>query len=166
MNFFLEHFVSGFLAKPEPEAALLDSLLKLARIVAAHPRVLCHRDFHCRNLMVLPDQSLAMVDIQDARWGPDTYDVASLVRDAYVDIAESEVAEFVELYRLQLDHLPEAGLFSQRFRLVAAQRMIKALGTFGYQVTRLARGRYRGRSPDGRAACPGAFSGPPDGAAG
>ena len=41
--------------------------------------------------MVRPDGTLAMVDIQDARWGPDTYDLASLLRDAYVDLSEREV---------------------------------------------------------------------------
>jgi aminoglycoside/choline kinase family phosphotransferase len=147
MNFFLEHFVGGFLAKPGAVDALRDPMFDLARTVAVHPRVFCHRDFHCRNLMVLPDYSLAMVDIQDARWGPDTYDVASLVRDAYVELGDAEVAEFLEVYRLQLDHPPDAGPFGRRFRLVAAQRMIKALGTFGYQVTRLGRDRYREAIP-------------------
>jgi aminoglycoside/choline kinase family phosphotransferase len=147
MRYFLEHFVGGFLALPAAQDELREPLFDLARIVATHPRVLCHRDFHSRNLMVLPNHSLAMVDIQDARWGPDSYDVASLVRDAYVEISESDVAEFVEIYRLQLDGPPEPEAFAQRFRLVAAQRMIKALGTFGYQVTRLERDRYREAIP-------------------
>jgi aminoglycoside/choline kinase family phosphotransferase len=147
MRFFLEHFVGGFLARPEVEAELRDALFDLARAAAAHPRVLCHRDFHSRNLMVRPDGSLAMVDIQDARWGPDTYDIASLLRDAYVDLGDAEVAEYLEAYRLRLDARLDPEAFGSRFRAVAAQRMIKALGTFGYQIVRLGRERYRGAIP-------------------
>ena len=147
MDFFLEHFVGSFLARPEAAAGLREPLYRLAQAVAGHPRVFCHRDYHCRNLMVLPDQSMAMVDIQDARWGPDTYDVASVLRDAYAELGEQEVEEFLEIYRLQLPAAPERDEFRSRFRLVAAQRMIKALGTFGYQVSRLGRDRYRDAIP-------------------
>jgi N-acetylmuramate 1-kinase len=147
MNFFLDHFVGGYLGRPDAGAGIREALFDLARAAAAHPPVLCHRDYHSRNLMVRPDGSLAMVDIQDARWGPDTYDIASLLRDAYVDLGESEVAEYLEAYRLQLDDPPEPTAFGSRFRLVAAERMIKALGTFGYQIVRLGRERYRSGIP-------------------
>ena len=55
--------------------------------LASEPRVLCHRDYHSRNLMVHGGQ-LYVIDFQDARMGPDTYDLASLLRDSYVDITE------------------------------------------------------------------------------
>ena len=96
--------------------------------------MLCHRDYHSRNLVVR-DGGLAMVDIQDARWGPDSYDLASLLKDAYVDIADGEAEELLERYLDGLSVRPERGDFRERFDLVAAQRMIKALGTFGYQTT-------------------------------
>ena len=56
--------------------------------LAGEPRVLCHRDYHSRNLMLSQGQ-LYLIDFQDARMGPDTYDLASLLRDAYVDLNES-----------------------------------------------------------------------------
>ena len=143
MSFFLTHFVEGFLGRPKPGGALPGALNELARAAATHPRVFCHRDFHSRNVMIRADGSLALVDIQDARWGPDTYDLASLLRDAYVDLDEQEVAEWIEFYRRQLPHPPTAGEFRGRFDVVGAQRMIKALGTFGYQVSKLGRDRYR-----------------------
>ena len=48
--------------------------------------MLCHRDYHSRNLM-LHDGSLYIIDFQDARMGPDTYDLVSLLRDSYVDLS-------------------------------------------------------------------------------
>ena len=52
--------------------------------------MLCHRDYHSRNLM-LHDGSLYIIDFQDARMGPDTYDLVSLLRDSYVDFTEAQV---------------------------------------------------------------------------
>ena len=147
MRFFVENFVVRFLGRAGASPRLAAALDALAREAASHPRVLCHRDFHSRNLMVRPDGALAMVDIQDARWGPDTYDVASLLRDAYVDIDDDEVSELLELYRLQRQGPPEGPALRARFHVVAAQRMIKALGTFGYQIAALDRSRYRAAVP-------------------
>jgi aminoglycoside/choline kinase family phosphotransferase len=97
--------------------------------------------------MVRPDGSLAMVDIQDARWGPDSYDLASLLRDAYVDLDESWIEPFVDSYRSSLPEPPELRAFRRRFDTVSAQRMIKALGTFGYQMSALGRQRYASAIP-------------------
>ena len=147
MRFFLEHYVSGLRGLPQAAAMLEEPLFALARAVAAHPRVMCHRDYHSRNLMVTHDGSLAMVDIQDARWGPDTYDLASLLRDAYVDLAEDEVREHLASYRRSIGDNSNGEAFPGRFHEVGAQRMIKALGTFGYQIVRLGRVRYRSAIP-------------------
>jgi aminoglycoside/choline kinase family phosphotransferase len=103
--------------------------------LAADPRVLCHRDYHSRNLM-LHDESLYIIDFQDARMGPDTYDLASLLRDSYVDIPDRDLDEllayFLALSGRQSDG--HAGEFRRRFDLMALQRNLKALGTFGYQT--------------------------------
>ncbi len=143
MDFFVEHYVVGLLGRPDVASSLVDALHALADRAARTPRrVLCHRDFHSRNLLVRPDGSLAMVDLQDARWGPDTYDLASLLRDAYVDLDESEVETRVESFRTKLPEAPARDALRDRFDVVAAQRMIKALGTFGYQIGSLGRTRY------------------------
>lgn len=147
MNFFLEHYVGSFLKRPEVVSAIRPALLSLASDVAAHPRVLCHRDYHCRNIMVCADGSLALVDIQDARWGPDTYDLASLLRDAYVDLDDAEVDALFVAYASRFPGAPDGGARRARFEMVSAQRMIKALGTFGYQVAVLGRDRYRSAIP-------------------
>jgi aminoglycoside/choline kinase family phosphotransferase len=134
MDFFVEHYVGSLRGCDPPPAGLREALHALADRAADTPRrVLCHRDFHSRNLMLPADGSLAMVDIQDARWGPDTYDLASILRDGYIEIDDDWHAPLVDLYLSALDRPPAEG-FRSRLDRVAAQRMIKALGTFGYQA--------------------------------
>ncbi len=141
MDFFIEHYVRGLRALEAVPPDLVASLRELADRAAAssHP-AFCHRDYHSRNLMVLDDGTLAMVDIQDARWGPDSYDLASLLYDAYAEMPDSLRAALADEYRLSLPDPEAAEPFRARLRLVACQRMIKALGTFGYQS--VVRGRH------------------------
>lgn len=142
MDFFVEHHARGLLGRSSAPHDLIGALHELADRAADSPRVLCHRDFHSRNIMVLADGSLAMVDIQDARWGPDVYDLASLLRDAYVDIEEELVISMVEVYRASRPDPPDPVPYRARFDLVAIQRMIKAVGTFAYQIHARGNRRY------------------------
>ena len=105
--------------------------------LASEPRVLCHRDYHSRNLMWF-DGALHVIDFQDARMGPDTYDLVSLLRDSYVDLPEALVDDLITYYyalsRGGEAPPPAAAEFRRRFDLMALQRNLKALGTFGYQT--------------------------------
>jgi len=139
LNFFLKHFVEGYRGvalEPGEREAFGAEFSAIATELASEPRVLCHRDYHSRNLM-LHDGTLHIIDFQDARMGPDTYDLVSLLRDSYVDIADRELDELVA-YFLALKHAdgaaPEEAEFRRRFDLMALQRNLKALGTFGYQT--------------------------------
>jgi len=76
---------------------------------------------------------LHIIDFQDARMGPDTYDLVSLLRDSYVDITDRELDELIA-YFLALKGQTEPAEFRRRFDLMALQRNLKALGTFGYQT--------------------------------
>jgi aminoglycoside/choline kinase family phosphotransferase len=102
--------------------------------LAAEPRVLCHRDYHSRNLM-LHSGELYIIDFQDARMGPDTYDLVSLLRDSYVDLPEETVNQLIAYFLAVSGRTGEERDFRQRFDLMALQRNLKALGTFGYQTT-------------------------------
>jgi aminoglycoside/choline kinase family phosphotransferase len=143
MTFFLEHFVRGHLGRPSTPEALEAALDGLADDAASSPHlVLCHRDFHSRNLIVRPSGRLAMVDIQDARWGPDAYDLASLLRDAYLPIPDDWVDPLVERFVERCSGaVGDPIAFRTRFHLVATQRMLKALGSFGY-LSRIRGPRY------------------------
>jgi aminoglycoside/choline kinase family phosphotransferase len=123
------------------QTALSKEWSSIVEELAGEPRVLCHRDYHSRNLMLKAGE-LFIIDFQDARMGPDTYDLVSLLRDSYVDLTSRQVDELIA-YFLALKHgatgatPAEAAEFRRRFDLMALQRNFKALGTFGYQtVTR------------------------------
>ena len=140
MAFFTKHYVEGYRGAPltpGDRSALDEEWRSIVVELAGEPRVLCHRDYHSRNLM-LRDGSLYIIDFQDARMGPDTYDLVSLLRDSYVDIDDRELDELVAYFLALKTRTPgdtDAQEFRRRFDLMALQRNLKALGTFGYQTT-------------------------------
>jgi aminoglycoside/choline kinase family phosphotransferase len=143
LEFFYKYFIRQYRgASPglAVQQALSEEWSRIVEELADEPRVLCHRDYHSRNLM-LHDGNLYIIDFQDARMGPDTYDLASLLRDSYVDLTSSQVDEliayFVVLTRGGGGSADVSSEFRRRFDVMALQRNLKALGTFGYQtVTR------------------------------
>jgi N-acetylmuramate 1-kinase len=137
LGFFIKHFLEayrGVTLADDQRAALSEEFAIIVRELAAEPPVLCHRDYHSRNLM-LHESQLYIIDFQDARMGPDTYDLVSLLRDSYVDLPEQTVDELIA-YFLALKGVPGPDpAFRRRFDVMALQRNLKALGTFGYQTT-------------------------------
>ena len=137
MDFFIRHFLEayrGVVLSADALAALRRELGVLVEALAAEPRVLCHRDYHSRNLMLHQDE-LYIIDFQDARMGPDTYDLVSLLRDSYVDLPDQTVDELIAYFLALKGQTDDAEEFRHRFDLMALQRNLKALGTFGYQTT-------------------------------
>ena len=139
LDHFHRHFIKGYrkLVPKEGDEALLRAFYSdLALRCDGLPRVYCHRDFQSRNLLVRRGR-LGLVDFQDARMGPYTYDAASLLRDSSLDLDESLVDDMIDRLSSRLD-LP-GDEFRRDFDLMALQRNIKDLGTFGYMAA--ARGR-------------------------
>jgi aminoglycoside/choline kinase family phosphotransferase len=135
LDYFARHFLEGYrgvILSAAERTALAGEWATIVEELAAEPRVLCHRDYHSRNLMVHEGQ-LYIIDFQDARLGPDTYDLVSLLRDSYVDVSDRELDELVA-YFAALHGIADAVEFRRRFDLMAVQRNLKALGTFGYQT--------------------------------
>ncbi len=108
-----------------------------ARIIAnnlAQPRVYVHRDYHSRNLM-LSEPNPGILDFQDAVFGPITYDLASLFKDAYINWEEAEIIGWLIRYweKARKAGLPVAGDFSVFYRdyeWMGVQRHLKVLGIF------------------------------------
>jgi aminoglycoside/choline kinase family phosphotransferase len=116
---------------------LRPTMKTIAENIAHHPYVLCHRDYHGQNLHILND-ALFLIDYQDLRRGPDTYDLASLLRDrglARVLGGETEL----ELLAYYAARSGATGDVRRRYFETLLQRSIKILGTFSRQP--IVRGR-------------------------
>ena len=138
LDFFLRHYLAAYRNAVLPQAefdAVRAEFKVIVEELAGEPRVLCHRDYHSRNLMLSQGQ-LYLIDFQDARMGPDTYDLASLLRDSYVDLNDIASQRADRLFpRAQGRQRPARPTSARRFDLMALQRNLKAMGTFGYQTT-------------------------------
>jgi aminoglycoside/choline kinase family phosphotransferase len=101
----------------------------------AQPQVYVHRDYHSRNLMVLPAGNPGILDFQDAVFGPITYDLVSLLRDAYVQWDEAMVLDWMIRYwerakKAGLPVNPDIDSFYRDFEFMGLQRHLKIIGIF------------------------------------
>ena len=136
LHYFEKHFLELHRKvdlSVEDRSKLAEGFHSLAARIASWPRVLCHRDYHSRNLMQHQGR-LFWIDYQDARMGPATYDLASLLRDSYVSLDEEFVQDRAEEFRQKGAPDETRETFQQRFELMSIQRNLKALGTFGYMA--------------------------------
>ena len=107
--------------------AALPALSEIAQRLAQLPRVLVHRDFQSQNILVRNSQAY-LIDFQGMRPGLPQYDLASLFYDPYVDLSEAERDELLEHY---CGEKPGAD-FLETLRLCAMQRLMQALGAYGF----------------------------------
>jgi aminoglycoside/choline kinase family phosphotransferase len=132
--FFQRHFLGGYRGlKVSREENLMEEFTRLSSELAGFPRLLCHRDYHVRNLM-LKDGKIYIIDFQDARQGPCSYDVVSLLKDS-IELDRQEVNEYRDYYLNKAPLDRKAGDFVRQFHLMCIQRLLKALGTYGFQIT-------------------------------
>jgi aminoglycoside/choline kinase family phosphotransferase len=112
------------------KATLEATFAELARQVDAQPKSIMHRDFQSQNLMVQFDASVRIIDYQGARLGSVYYDLASLLLDPYVMLADDDIDELLRYYHAKsLNPLPYEEMLRQ-FLLAAAQRVMQALGAY------------------------------------
>jgi aminoglycoside/choline kinase family phosphotransferase len=141
LNIFPEWFVAKHLnvtMTPAQQASLDKVFETITSNVLAQQQVFMHRDFHSRNLMWLDEGTLrnpGVLDFQDAVYGPVTYDLASLLRDAYIQWDEEFVLDWVVRYwqsakKVGLPVNPDIDAFYRDFEFMALQRHLKILGIF------------------------------------
>lgn len=94
------------------------------------PQVFVHRDYHSRNLMLLDDNRLGVIDFQDAVIGPISYDLVSLLRDCYIDWPPHQVHQWIKAYIKQHTGEYKYTDFKRWFDLMGLQRHLKAIGIF------------------------------------
>ena len=149
-DFFIKHtllkYLHSSISSSEMEK-LHSEFLKISEILA-HPEyfVLNHRDYHSRNVLIVKSTPF-IIDFQDARTGLPQYDAVSLLRDSYL-VLDKNTVEILKNYHY--DRLCENGYdkmtvdeYEYFFDIMAFQRNVKALGTFGYQMTTLGNTVYK-----------------------
>ncbi|MDG1818419.1 MAG: phosphotransferase [Porticoccaceae bacterium] len=138
MDLFGEWFVGQLLgiSLDAAEQQMLQQLYQdLLGSAADQPQVVVHKDFHSRNLMLLEDSSLGVIDFQDAVVGPVTYDLVSLLKDCYLHLPDDQVVQRALAYK---QYLEASNLLSNAtdqeflcsFDKMGLQRHIKVLGIF------------------------------------
>ena len=138
LNIFTEWYVNRHLGVTlnEKQAATLQKVFDhILASALAQPQVYVHRDFHSRNLMWMDKGNPGIVDFQDAVYGPITYDLVSLLRDAYVQWDEEMVLDWAIRYwekakRAGLPVAPDIDSFYRDFEWMGLQRHLKILGLF------------------------------------
>jgi aminoglycoside/choline kinase family phosphotransferase len=125
---------------PEERALVTVTNEFLINEALLQPQVLVHRDFHSRNLMVLPPSRAdgrgpGVIDFQDALRGPVGYDLVSLLKDCYISWSRERVERWVKGYRRVLGSLganvgDSEYQFMRWFDLIGVQRHVKVLGIF------------------------------------
>ena len=153
-NYFFENCLRAHFGLDEPTVrryAALPALQTLAAGLSALPRVLVHRDFQSQNIMVR-DGAAWLIDFQGMRPGLAQYDVASLLYDPYVELSGEERSVLLEHYkrvarRAGMEIAPD---FDAVFYQCALQRLMQALGAYGFLGIQKGRADFLAHIPAAR----------------
>ena len=138
LNIFPEWLLTEHLSitlTDNEQQQLKDIFSILAENMLSQPQVLVHRDYHSRNIMVLENGELGIIDFQDAVIGPITYDIVSLLRDCYLKWPDEDVTLLLSNYintiaeQYSLTHISREQ-WQRWFDLTGIQRHLKASGIF------------------------------------
>jgi N-acetylmuramate 1-kinase len=154
MNLFPEWYVGKHLSRQlsDGQKNSLENIFGLlAKSALAQPVVYVHRDYMPRNLMVC-EPNPGVLDFQDAVLGPITYDMVSLVRDAFLSWDEQQVLDWAARYwekakRAGLPVEPDYGEFWRAFEWMGLQRHLKVLGIFARINYRDGKPKYLADTP-------------------
>jgi N-acetylmuramate 1-kinase len=154
MNLFPEWYVGRHLKKvlTEGQQASLENIFQLlVQSALAQPAVYVHRDYMPRNLMVC-EPNPGVLDFQDAVIGPVTYDMVSLVRDAFLSWDEERVIDWCARYwekakKAGLPVVADFGEFWRAFEWMGLQRHLKVLGIFARINYRDGKPKYLADTP-------------------
>jgi len=149
INFTIEHFYKTHLKRefgPGDLETIQEGFSEICTFLAEQPTVLAHRDFHSRNIMITDDDRLVMIDFQDARMGPATYDLASLLKDSYYQLEEMQISRLLDYYLARYEGISGQKLdrseFIYLFDMMSLQRNFKAIGSFASFLNRRGNATY------------------------
>lgn len=133
-EWYVERHLEYRLDRGQSEA-LRESVALVSASALRQPQTWVHRDYHSRNLMVVPGQNPGIIDFQDMVIGPVTYDLVSLLKDCYISWPRGRVEQWVDDYLARSSTPAESpvydrSLFLEWFDLMGVQRHLKVLGIF------------------------------------
>ncbi|HFS82519.1 MAG TPA: aminoglycoside phosphotransferase [Epsilonproteobacteria bacterium] len=129
-EWYLEKYLGKHLGSQEKEI-ISDAIDQIVEVVLSQPQGLfVHRDFHSRNIMLTPQDEIAVIDYQDARVGAVTYDLVSLLRDLYIAFDSAMVERLALQFRDKKGLDADNETFLRWFDFTGLQRHIKVLGIF------------------------------------
>ena len=114
----------------EMELMLAHTFALLEQNALQQPQTFVHRDYHARNLMLLNNDRLGVIDFQDAVLGPVSYDLVSLLRDCYIDWPAAKIEQWLRCFIDQQHSQYQYREFKRWFDLMGVQRHLKAVGIF------------------------------------
>jgi aminoglycoside/choline kinase family phosphotransferase len=147
LNFFVSKYlgpVAHYEMKPLEKAEFSNDVESLSSFLADFAHYFVHRDFHSRNIMIHND-AVAVIDFQDARLGPPSYDLVSLVFDSYVPLSPETRMKLLDdgLRAIQMKVGEKASKrAADEWRPMLLQRQLKAIGSFGYLTVDKQKGDY------------------------
>ena len=156
MSLFADWYCTRHLQNPlsATELKVMEKAMRwLQEAMRGQRRVLVHRDYHSRNLMILPDGRLpGVLDFQDAVVGSVVYDIVSLLRDAYVEWGESEQRQWLALYQryarsAEIELPSDLDELWRDFNITGVQRGLKVLGIFARLAHRDNKSQFIGDMP-------------------
>jgi len=138
-SYFFKNCLGGYFGVDEEklsELAALPPLQEMAERLGNRPRVMVHRDFQSQNI-IIRDAQAHLIDFQGMRPGLAEYDLASLLFDPYVSFSRSECEELLTAYEEKRGAalLPVSAEFREIFHLCGIQRLMQALGFYGFAAT-------------------------------
>ena len=129
-KWYMEKLLPVSLSSKQKET-IKDALDSISNVVLEQPQgVFVHRDFHSRNIMLTHDDSIGVIDYQDAMSGSITYDLASLLEDSYIEFDREDMQKLVLYFRDKKGLDVDDATFIKWFDFTSMQRHIKVLGIF------------------------------------
>ena len=133
MNLFTDWFLIKHLnlSLTEKQIDILRACYELLEKNALEqPQVFVHRDYHSRNIMMLDNNCLGIIDFQDAVKGPISYDLVSLLRDCYINWPQDKLKQWIYYFHQHYTNDIPLDTFTRWFDLMGIQRHLKATGIF------------------------------------
>jgi len=147
LRFFVTKYlvpVARYQFSASEEADFSNDVVALSTFLGGRSDCFVHRDFHSRNIMVL-NTDVAVIDFQDARLGPSSYDLVSLVFDSYVPLAPDTRLELLHEGFDVIEKLSGTAIATrarEEWRPMLLQRQLKAIGSFGFLTVDKHKGDY------------------------